>query len=155
MGSAVTVRVVMPPGAALWKIVLRQQGDNPVAAMRTLREAGASAKTRAKLAVEAWGSGDPEKLRAALLTLRSCEALRWALEHLGWDENTPDPLASVARLLRLAGIERKDERINEDESTKRITQDSSGDHEPNWMATEPPMPKRPNPFKGRPWSRKR
>ena len=144
----------MPPGAALWKIILRQQGDDPVAAMRTLREGGASAKTRAKLAVETWKDGDPERLRTALLTLRSCEALLWALDHLGWDESTPDPQGSLARLRRMAGVERKDQRINEDDEAERITSRLGPGEDLKGMATVPPLPKAICPFKGRHWSRR-
>ena len=141
----------MPPCSALWKIILRQQGEDPVAAMRTLREGGASAKTRAKLAVETWGSGDLEKLRAALLTLRSCEALRWALDHLGWDEATPDPMGTVARLRHLAGVERKDKRINIENPPERITRGTSRKEAENEVATAAPLPRRPRATKDRRW----
>lgn len=107
-----TARVCMAPGPILWKLVLREKGQDPVQAMRLLREAGASAKTRAKMAVETWGQDTP-KVGAALLTLRSAEALRWALEALGWDERTSDPEGTIARLRRLAGVERQDSTSHE------------------------------------------
>lgn len=75
--------------------------------MRALRLAGASARERALLALEAWVG--PKQRLLALLTFRSSAALRLAATRAGWLEGdrleVPGASAEdLGRLERLAGL---------------------------------------------------
>lgn len=94
----------MPPGLALWRLILREKGHDPAEAMKCLRVAEAGAATRARLAVEFWQEPGPRC--EALTTLRSVTALKVGLKRAGWllEDGTPElPIdgPGAERILRI------------------------------------------------------
>lgn len=90
-------------GPIAWSLILREHQADPARAMRLLRVAGCGARTRAALAVDTWRTQGPEKVIEALATVRSAAAVAFALNRMGWDEETPDPTGKIAQLRLMAG----------------------------------------------------